>query len=341
MLEPTVIADAAALAGFVGHAWGLRVSAIAAIDAGTANCRVIDTEAGRYFLKEFQSGVRRDQVDRESAILAHLQRDAVAVGRIIATPKGEPSVLHLGRVFQLQSFIAGSRYRKFEAPDWLKRELPSCLSSIVRSLRSFPRLPNGYGDWFARDLPARARYFEEFAERAKRVPWLPPDARTRLAESAARRVAAIRAVAEWKLSQIPFTVGNTHGDYSVLQVIGAGSAIRAVVDFARASSLPLAWELARSFSYLDEGSRDGGIDPIALRAHVRVFEETIPLSDADKAHMLDLYAYQLAPSTMGFRAVLENDTPDQAALIDFACWRTEMCRTLIARRRELSAVLRG
>ena len=241
--------------------------------------------------------------------------------------------------FQLQSFIDGRFYQKFDAPGWLSQRLPRTLAAIIRSLESHPRLPGSYDSWFERDLGDRMRLFEDFALRAERTSWMSREERHKMAESARRRVDAIRSVAMRGIPDFPFTFANTHGDYSVLQVVCSDSSIQAVVDFARASYLPVVWEIIRSFSYLDAGCRDGGIEPAALRKYVAEFEELVPLNEHDKAHMVDLYAYQLAPGTIGFRQVLDAKSPAQEELIEFACWRTDLSETLISRRDELIEAL--
>jgi Ser/Thr protein kinase RdoA (MazF antagonist) len=335
----TVMPNAEDVLQLLATAWGLNADSIVAIDRGTANCRIVSATEKRYLLKEFQQGASRAQVSREMSIVDHLRRDGVPVGHIVPTLTGDSAVVYRNRVFQLQFFVAGQVYQKFGVPNWLSRELPRTLAAIVRSLKRYPQLPAGHLSWLTRNLHERASLFEEFALRLKIAAWLTGEQRLRMAENAMRRADLIRTVARGSRPDGPFTLANSHGDYSVLQIICSDCSIRAVVDFARASYLPVAWEIFRSFSYLDTGCRNGGIAPKALKAYVAEFDELVPLSDHDKAHMVDLYIYQLAPSTYGFRQVLERKLCDIEGFIAFSCWRTDMCETLIFRRDELVETL--
>jgi Ser/Thr protein kinase RdoA (MazF antagonist) len=339
MPEATVVPDAKDILHLMVTAWGLKADSVIAVRVGTANCRIVGAGGQRYFLKEFQSAASYAQVDQEMGIVGHLHRDGVAVGRIMPTLGGEGATIYRSRVFQLQSFVAGRMHQKFVAPGWLSRELPRTLAAIMRSLERYPRLPARHLSWFERDLHDRALLFQAFSSRAEQAGWLTVEERRRMAESAMRRAHLIRAVARSGVPEGPFTLANTHGDYSVLQAICSDSSILAVVDFARASYLPVVWEVFRSFSYLDAGCRNGGIDLKALREYVAEFEELVPLSEHDKAHMVDVCAYQLAPGTIGFREALDGESPDKKSFIDFACWRTDMCDTLISRRDELVEML--
>lgn len=341
MTKATILARTNDVSRLVRDLWGLEVHSIAGLDRGSAICRIVETDRGRVFLKEFPRGVSRQRVDREMKILMHLRGDGVAVAEVIPTCKGEGTALYQGRVFQLQTFIEGARYEKFEAPEWLNYMLPKALASIICSLARYPRLPNDYDAWFKRDLRARIRSFRDIADRSGKAVWLSAENRERLSENARKRVELINIISRNNLENIPFTFGNTHGDYSILQVICDNSSIHAVIDFVRASYMPLVWDVFRSFSYLDKNCKEGGIEPSALRSYVAEFEEVLPLSDVDKAHMVDLYAYQLAPSTMGFRQALDPDSYEDGQLIDFACWRTKMCETLITRRAEIFDMLQS
>jgi Ser/Thr protein kinase RdoA (MazF antagonist) len=336
---PTVMPNADDVLQLLATAWGLNADWIVAIDRGTANCRIIGAGEKWYFLKEFQQGASQAEVSREMSIVDHLRRDGVPVGHVVPTLTRESATVYRNRIFQLQFFIAGQVYQKFAAPNWLSRELPRTLAAIVRSLKRYPQLSAGHLSWFTRNLHERASLFTEFALQLKSAAWLTGEQRLRITENAIRRADLIRTLARGSRPDGPFTLANSHGDYSVLQIICGDRSIRAVVDFARASYLPIAWEIFRSFTYLDSECRNGGIAPKALQAYVAEYDELVPLSDHDKAQMVDLYIYQLAPSTYGFRQVLEGKLADTEAFIAFSCWRTDMCETLITRRDELVEAL--
>ena len=52
------------------------------------------------------------------------------------------------------------------------------------------------------------------------------------------------------------TIMNSHGDYSVQQLIYNDNSKTTVIDFETAKKLPIIWEVLRSYSYIDEEAKD-------------------------------------------------------------------------------------
>ena len=48
---------------------------------------------------------------------------------------------------------------------------------------------------------------------------------------------------------------NSHGDYSVQQLIYNDNSKTTVIDFETAKKLPIIWEVLRSYSYIDEEAK--------------------------------------------------------------------------------------
>jgi Ser/Thr protein kinase RdoA (MazF antagonist) len=339
VLETSVVAGFEELAELVRSVWGIDPESSRSVDSGSANCRILIAADARYFLKEYQHGVSEAKISAEAAILDHLRADGVPVSRVVSTRHGDTVHRFRARTFQLQTYIDGTTFSPYAAPVWLSRALPEMLGRIVTSLQRMPMLPAVHQSWFRRDFAARAEEFEAFASRSSRATWLASADRERLAGAARRRAELVRVVAGWKVPEDTFTCVNSHGDYSIHQVVCAEDDIAAVVDFVNAGCFPIVWELIRSFTYLDAASRNGGMDPAGLREYLAAFEEHVRLTWGDRRHMIDLYALQLAPSTFGLRQLLEGPVPEQDRLLEFACWRTAMSETLVTRRDELFAAL--
>ena len=330
MLAHSVIRDDEDLAGLLAAGWGLRLASTTLLDAGTANCRVLVCDGERFFLKEHGPSTQPFQLERERYLLAHLARVRIPVSTVIPTCDGAAFVAHRERLFQLQSFVAGRMWPKHQAPPWLLEELAVTLGRIVRALEAVPRLPSGCGKWFAGRLPARAQRLRALATQIETAPWLKEAERSRLSRSARTKADIVERLVGCGLSSRDFTICNTHGDYSLLQVLCADKSIAAVVDFEKASQLPYVWEVVRSFTYAHPSCRHGGLDPAALEHYFRAFESVMPLRPGERRRSLLLYLLQLAPSTFGFAHLAASATSNQADLVEFACWRTAMCKTLQA-----------
>ena len=127
------------------------------------------------------------------------------------------------------------------------------------------------------------------------------------------------------------TLKRSHGDYSVMQLLYDGSEIKAVLDFVNAGEVPIAWELIRSYSYMD-----CTFNAARLAAYTNEYRRYAEVSMDDLRYMPYLYLSQLLSSTYGYKQYLQ--TGDEE-LLAFGRWRTEMCRYLIANAREVSAEL--
>lgn len=329
MLEQTVLRDESELAQLLADEWGLRLDSATHLGEGSANCRIVLCAGERFFLKEFQRSMSQQQAQQERQILAHLANDGIAVSRVLATRSGAGFAVCRGRLFQLQAHLPGQRIAKHEAPAWLLEELALTLARIVRSLAAFPLLANGYARWFGRNIGQRARQLRRLADQLESAAWL-GDERARLRASALARADIVAALPAWNPSAARLSIGNSHGDYSILQILCAGKTISGVVDFASACRLPWVWEVARSFTYAHPASKHGELDAAALADYLAAFESVVPLSADDREHMLTLYLYQLAPSLYGFRQLAAGPMPNQSELSEFACWRTALCRTLLS-----------
>ena len=330
MLDASVFRDDAERADLLAREWALRVDSITPVPTGTANCQRIACRGERFLLKEFQASMPPAQVQRERRILAHLAGDGIPVSRILRTRSGADFAVHRGRLIQLQAHLPGGPIPKHEAPGWLLEELAALLGRIARSLAALPSLPDGCAPWIARNLPERARRFRSLAVELEAAEWLGDAERAALCASALARAEMIDAISSWRPPAAEFRAGNTHGDYSIVQVLCAGGAITGVVDFASACRLPYVWEAIRSFTYAHPGSRRGGFDAAAFQDYLAGFESILPLAAFDRIRAPALYLYQLAPSLYGFRELAAGPTPNQDERIEFACWRTDLCRTLLA-----------
>ena len=56
----------------------------------------------------------------------------------------------------------------------------------------------------------------------------------------------------------------------------------------------------------------------------------------DMIYMPYVYLFQLARSKFGYPQYLTSDSEDREGLIDFALWRTRMCREVESRADEIS-----
>ena len=119
----------------------------------------------------------------------------------------------------------------------------------------------------------------------------------------------------------------THGDYQGCQMIFDGEEIKAIIDFSSAATLPVTWEIMRSYVQSSEQCRnDARVDIDGFCDYVREYMKYTRLTKADMISMPYVYLFQLARSKYGYPQYLKTDSDDKDKLLQFALWRTEMCR---------------
>ena len=122
------------------------------------------------------------------------------------------------------------------------------------------------------------------------------------------------------------TIMNSHGDYSVQQLIYNDKKGTTVIDFETAKSLPIIWEVMRSYSYIDKEAKDGNLNIDTLINYVKEFSKYVKLNKYDLKYAGWLYLIQIVGSTFGYKQY--NDDYSKTGLLEFALFRTKLCRYL-------------
>lgn len=313
--------------------YGLAVRAVERIDRGSAALFKLYGSEAAFILKVFQPKFRADSILREVHVTDFLRQNGISVPEYIPCRNGDFYFMQNGRIAILQAFIPGQTREKGCCS---KRELldsARLLAQIVNALEHYPYddlLPceiSRYGS-AARLLQAKAAYADLMAAAhadAVHGAEICRDLQDRLVMIA--RVSDAGAF----VNTNALTLKRSHGDYSVMQLLYDGSEIKAVLDFVNAGEVPIAWELIRSYSYMD-----CTFNAARLAAYTNEYRRYAEVSMDDLRYMPYLYLGQLLSSTYGYKQYLQ--TGDEE-LLAFGRWRTEMCRYLIANAGEVSAEL--
>ena len=73
--------------------------------------------------------------------------------------------------------------------------------------------------------------------------------------------------------------------------------------------------------------------------YVKEYMKYAPLTKRDLEAMPFIYLFQLTQSSYGYKEYLVTKTENKEALLEFAFWRTNICRELYQRALEISAAL--
>ena len=319
--------------------YGITPVDVQKLKLGSANCYRVFDGTNNYFLKEFQSSFSESKVIQEAMILEFLRNTDIPVARFYRTLDGSVTFRFQDRIICLEEFIEGQSYGYDDLPIYLLPQVGRMLGKLHCSLRSYSLPVDMSEEWLTsfsvEKTIAQYDYLIELA-RSKRgdknIGHIIDDLQF-------KKQLASRCEGYKKHYQ-GITYCATHGDYQACQLIFEGDNIKAVIDFSSASSLPVTWEIMRSFVQSSEQCRDSAsVDIQALCAYVREYMKFSPLTKKDLVSMPYVYLFQIARSKFGYPQYLNSDSEDREGLLQFAFWRTQMCREVERKADVISAEL--
>lgn len=325
----------------IGQKYGLCLQDAQRMPMGSANCyRVRDGER-TFFLKELQSDIPGEAIAREAALTDHLRQRGIPTARFLRTQDGAAFVMHQGCAVCIEEYIEGIACGYDEFPPEMLGEAAALLGRLHTAMRDVELPVDMNAAWLdafcAEQLAAQYAELEELAQRLPES-----ETHTRLIQDLRYKKALAYRCEAYKCYYEGVTYTPTHGDYQGCQLILSPETrkICAVIDFSSARTLPVVWEIMRSFVQSDQACRKSAvIDAQRLRAYVRTYSRHAPLTRRDLASAPYVYLFQLARSRFGYTEYLKSESEDREGLLHFAFWRTQMCRELEARAEELAQML--
>lgn len=306
---------------------------------GSANCYVVDTDEGRYFLKEFQSFFGEEELAREVQLVNFLAAKQFPVARFLLTKGGAPFCKVQGHIVALEEYITGKGYGYDDFPAKLLPDMARILGKLHALLREYP-LPEDLGEEWLASYSAE-KMARQYADWQKLIEERPDDPhREQILDDLRWREAMAFRCEAYKKYFAGLTYSATHGDFQGCQLICDEDRVKAVIDFSGAKKIPVVWEIMRSFVQTTAAGRlEARVDLPGLCDYVREYLREFPLSEADLRGMPYVYLFQLARSKFGYKQYLTTDSEDREGLIQFAFWRTSMCKEVEARGEEISRAL--
>ena len=250
----------------------------------------VDAAQGSYVFKI----VKADDINHpelEATLCRALWEKGIPVSKFMPNVQGSLfTPWDDGRLCHLQRFVDGKNFPMNTAPDWFMAESPLLLGRIHRALAEHPPLPEGIGaGFFAYMTPDRA-----IASYRSSIDLARQRGEEDVVRSLHLRIKAAEKLAGWHIDPSRLTCCNTHGDYTVNQILCKDGSIRAVIDWTSACVHPVVWELTRSYFYAAPECADGGFSGKRLADYAAAYQSIAPLNDYDRAHLMDVYLYQLA-----------------------------------------------
>lgn len=271
--------------------YGLETTTITPMSIGVGGETFrVETNQGKYVFKLADTN-EMNRPEMEPEICSFLFQNRIAVSKFFKSKSGYYLVkAEDGRSGHLQSFVEGEVFSMHNAPEWFMEQSALLLGNIHNTLCDYPDLPVGIGEKFFYYMTiknANQSYRKSLATAIERKD-------ENIIEDLEFRIRLTENFPEMEFDLKRMTYRNTHGDYTVNQIICDDTNIKAVIDWTCACRHPVIWELTRSFFYADSSCRDGDFGEEKFKEYVKAYCSISLLSEYDKKQLLRLYYYQLA-----------------------------------------------
>lgn len=271
--------------------YGLEVFDIHNISTGVGgDTFFINAHQGRFIYKIVETN-DMNHPEEEPEICSFLSERRLEVSYFEKNKSGKFLTLFDDRrVSHLQKYVEGNVFAMNEAEDWFMVQSPLLLGRIHNELRQYKELPMGIGEDFFRYMTpenAKESYLHSY-ELAKEK------GNADILDDLEFRLKIVEKFSGWKFDIQKLTYCNSHGDYTVNQIICGKDKINAVIDWTCACRHPVIWEITRSFFYAEPSCADGRYDEAKFKDYVGRYCSVAPLTSYDRDNLLKLYFYQLA-----------------------------------------------
>lgn len=321
--------------------YDISINNIEVINKGNASIyKLTANDKKKYILKEFQSKYKENDIERECKAVEYLRENTdIPVVKYIKTNNKKDYFTHNGRVAILQEFVNGYEYEKNECDYNRLIQSATCLGKIIKGFKNY-NVDKSFEatKWFSD---------EEFEKANNKFNIILDLLEDNEIENKIKKdilfkkklLKEIKDIIDLKDIEL-VTHSISHGDYSCLQLMyNDKDEVVAVLDFIKVKRLPIVWEIARSYSYADIKAKNGNIDIDNLIDYVKEVSKYIELNTYDYKYLSYVYLVQLARSPFGYEEYFKDDVENKQELLDFAFYRTKICKNLYEKAEKISKIL--
>ena len=319
--------------------YGIKVEKIEKINKGTANIFKIISNNEKFIVKEFQSKYSKENVFKEINAIEYLRKNSqVPLPIYLKNKDNELYFIHKGKVIVVQKFVDGQVFEKNKGNYEQILESAQYLGKIIEGFKNY-KVNDSINilNWYSNNEFEKAnRKYDEILSKLDN---------SKISENIRSDITFKKELLV-KLSEIVnvddiknITHKISHGDYSSLQFIyDSKNKIKAILDFIKVKRLPIVWEIARSYSYIDKECQKGEINIENLIAYTKQVTKYTELNEYDLKCLPYVYLIQLARSTFGYSEYFKN-IENKDEYLEFAFYRTNICRDLYKKADEISKKL--
>ena len=321
----------------VKNHYGMEINDVKTINGGSANIYKLTSDKGdRYILKEFQSKFSEKTILKEINIINFLREKGLSVPEYVTCLNGKQYFKYNDKTVIIQKFVDGSTQENYSGSEEQMLESAKYLAIIVNALEDYP-----YNDMFDCNIEkytSNEIIDKSIAKHENLIPLAKEDEvhGTEIIKDLKDKIEMLKEVKNdgtfKKATDV--TIKKTHGDYNILQFIyNDEGKIKAIIDFVNAGEMPIIWEIARSYNYIDKDCKNGEFNIDHLVMYVKEYLKYSKLNKDDLKYLSYVYLVQVLSSTYGYKEYLKNGNLD---LLSFGKERTNICRYLMRNARKIS-----
>ena len=161
-------------------------------------------------------------------------------------------------------------------------ESPRLLARIHAVLEGYPRLPEGIGAGFflhmTPEVALRSYHTSLTLARERRE--------DNVCEAINARIRIAEKHISWRIYPSPLTHVNSHGDFTVNQILCDNDRITGLIDWTSACVHSVVWELTGSYFYASPDCTDGRWSEAGLRAYISAYDAVRPLTQTTERRSL-------------------------------------------------------
>jgi thiamine kinase-like enzyme len=316
----------------------IDVYRIKKINRGTANIVEVESKEKKYILKEFSEGRTEESVIKETSIINFLKDKNIKVPIYIKSTQDNFYIKFENRIIILQEYVDGYTMEN-NTGDYSKTiESAKILGKITKELQNYIGLEEDgiIEKWFSKESLENGitKMLDLKSKLNENNPY-----KSIFEKDLEDKINMSKDLKEnFQFDRIKkMTIMNSHGDYSVQQLIYNDQGETTVIDFETAKKLPIIWEVIRSYSYIDKEAKNGELNIDTLVDYVKEFSKYVKLNEYDLKYVAQIYLIQIVSSTFGYKQY--NDNYEKTGLLEFALFRTNLCRYLYKHTEEISSRL--
>lgn len=302
--------------------YDIKALNITKIDRGTSNIFKIETNQNKYILKEFISARKKETIIKEINIIKFLRERNMNVPKYIRTQSDNYYIGNEGRIIIVQEFVDGYTIDNNTGDYNQVMKCASILGKLTKKLMEYPELSdeNIIDEYFSKN---RVNLGIEKMKQIRKNIKEDNEYKEQIEKDLDYRIKILEEIGiKFDFDIISkLTMLNSHGDFCSQQLIYNDNKEPTIIDFEKVKKLPIVWEVIRSYSYIDKK-----IEIENLVDYFKEFTKYVTLNEYDLKYVSYVYLLQLASSPYGYKEY--NDDYAQKDLLDFAIFRTNLCKIL-------------